>query len=126
MTKLHSKIFALKFSAFFIACYCCSLLQTEYAFSSVLAAATVGFIGSFYHFSRWVEKQGIHAVIYAGAFAGMCSQEYLSSAQYVLLVSFIGAALYLITLPHFKGFGGKLGTIAFISTLFLVAIKSIW
>jgi hypothetical protein len=126
MMKLHSKIFALKFSAFFIACYCCSLLQTHYAFSPVMAAATVGFIGSFYHFSHWVEKQGIHAIIYAGAFAGMCSPEYLSSPQYVLLVSFIGAGLYLITKSHLRGFGGKLGTIAFISTVVLAALRSVW
>lgn len=109
-----------------MACYTCNLLQTSYKFSPVLAAATVGFTGSFYHFSKWVEKQGIHAVIYAGAFAGMCSPEYLSSPQYVFLVSFIGAALYLISKPHLKGFGGKLGTIAFISTVFLVALRSLW
>lgn len=126
MMKLHSKIFALKFSAFFIACYSCSLLQTHYGFSAVMAAASVGFIGSFYHFSHWVEKQGIHAVLYAGAVSGMCSPQYLSSPQYVLLVSFIGVGLYLVSKPHLTGFGGKLGTIAFISTVMLVALRGLW
>ena len=126
MIRQHSQIFIIKFSAFFIACYCCSLLQTQFAFSAVLATATVGFVGSFYHFSRWVEKQGIHAVIYSGAFAGMCSPKYLSSPQYVALVSVIGAAIYLFTKPHLRGFGGKLGAIAFVSTLLLVALRSLW
>ena len=126
MMKSYSKIFTLKFCAFFIACYSCSLLQTHFHFSAVMAAATVGFVGSFYPFSRWVEKQGIHAVMYAGAFAGMCSPEYLSAPAYVMIVSFFGATLYLLTRSHLHGFGGKLGTIAFVSTLFLVALRSLW
>lgn len=126
MIKSHSKIFAIKFCAFFIACYSCNFLQTTYNFSPVLAAAVVGFVGSFYHFSKIVEKEGIHAIIYAGAFAGMCSPEYLSSPQYTLFVSVIGSIIYLFGKPHLAGFGGKLGTIAFLSTLFLVASRRLW
>lgn len=126
MIKLYSRVFAIKFCAFFIACYCCNILQTIYGFSPVLAAATVGFLGSFYHFSKWVEKQGIHAIIYAGAFTGMCAPEYLSSPQYVLFVSVIGSFLYLFSKPYLVGFGGKLGIIAFISTLFLFASRRLW
>jgi len=34
-----------------------------------------------------------------------------------LLVSVIVAAIYILALPVFKGFGGKLGSIAFVSML---------
>ncbi|MBA2405932.1 MAG: hypothetical protein H0V66_14240, partial [Bdellovibrionales bacterium] len=101
-------------------------LQTAFQFSPVLASATVGFVGSFYHFSSWIEKRGIHAVIYAGSFAGMCSQEYLSGHQYIIFISVVGSALYLFTKPHLNGFGGKMGAIAFVSSLILILSRNLW
>lgn len=120
------KIFSIKFTAFFLATLTCYILQVDYGFSPVLAAAAIGFCGSFIHFSRWVEKSGIHAVIYAGSFAGMCSPKYLSSPSSILIISLFGSCIYLVSKSHFKGFGGKLGTIAFLSSLFLIGLRQIW
>lgn len=120
------KLFIIKFFAFYLACLTCTTLQSSFGFSPVLASALVGFTGSFYHFSSWVEKRGIHAVIYAGSFAGMCSQENLSGHEHIVFISLVGAGLYLISKPHLNGFGGKLGTIAFVSSILLVLTRSLW
>lgn len=114
------KIFAIKFTAFFLACYSCYILQFDFHFSPVFASATVGFLGSF------LEKKDLHTVIYAGSFAGMCSLKYLSAPQYIVFISLVGAGLYLVTKPHAKGFGGKLGTIAFLSSVILLALRQVW
>jgi hypothetical protein len=117
------KVFIIKFTAFYFACLLCFTLQTSFGFSPVLSSALIGFAGSFYWFSTEVEKSGIHAVIYAGSFAGMASVKYLTGTGHILLISLIGTSLYLWSKPHLKGFGGKLGTIAFISTLIMIIIQ---
>ncbi len=119
-------IFVLKFFAFYFGCFSCVLLQTQFHYSPVLSAASVGLIGSFYPFSIIVEKERIKAIIYSGAFAGMCAPEHLVRHEYILLISLLGTVVYLISRPHFNGFGGKLGTIAFISSLFLILMKGLW
>jgi hypothetical protein len=119
-------VFLLKFLSFYLGCFSSVLLQTQFRLSAVLSAAIVGFVGSFYPFSRFVLKGKIRAIIYAGAFAGMCAPEHLIRHEYILLISLLGTGIYFIGRPHFDGFGGKLGTIAFISSLFLLLIKGLW
>ena len=126
MANRHLKIFTIKFLAFYLACLTCSTLQTYFGFSPVLSSALVGFVGTFYHFSSWIEKRGIHAVIYAGSFAGMCSQEHLSGHAQIVFISLVGSSLYLTTKTHLQGFGGKLGTIAFVSSVLLILTKDLW
>lgn len=120
------RIFWLKFFFFYLGCFSCSYLQTHFGTSPVLAAASVGLIGSFYHFSKPVQKEQIHGVIYAGCFAGMCAPEHLIAHKNILLVSLIGTLIYFSIKKHFNGFGGKLGTIAFISSLCLIFLKELW
>jgi len=120
------KLFIVKFLAFYLACLACTTLQSSFGLSPILSAAFVGFIGTFYHFSSWIEKKGIHAIIYAGSFAGMCSPEYLSGHEQMVFISLVGSSLYLISKPYLNGFGGKLGTIAFVSSLLLVLSRTIW
>ena len=116
------RLYLLKFTAFFLGCYSCFLLQTEAGLSPVLASALTGFAGSFLHFPAFFERKGLHSAIYAGTFAGMCSHSLISSTLHVVILSLIGAATYLLAQPHLNGFGGKLGTISFISSiLFLIA-----
>lgn len=117
---MNARIFLLKFIAFFIGCFLCTYLQKEFGFSPVLASAVVGFVGTFYHFSSAVENSGIHSVIYAGSFAGMCSLDNLPTHWHVFFISVIGTFLYLLLKPHMTGFGGKLGVIALLSSLIVV------
>jgi len=116
------KVFLIKLAAFYFACLLCYTLQTTFGFSSILSAALIGFTGSFCWFSKDVEKSGIHAVIYAGSFAGMASPEYLSGFGHIFIISLVGTSLYLWSKPHLSGFGGKLGTVAFISTMLMIII----
>lgn len=118
------KIFAIKLLAFYLACLSCFLLQTTFGFSPVLSSALIGFVGSFYWFSKKVEKSGIHAIIYAGSFAGMASPHYLNGPGHIFLVSLLGTSIYLWSEPRLNGFGGKLGTISFAATLLIILLQS--
>ncbi len=114
------KLYLYKFSFFYIACLSCWLLQTQFDFSPVLASALIGFAGSFY------PNSGVQAVLYAGSFAGMCAPEHLASEYAIFGISVFGSSLYLFSKPHLKGFGGKLGTIAFISSVIIILSRSLW
>ncbi|MCK5731887.1 MAG: hypothetical protein KAH13_02640, partial [Tenericutes bacterium] len=54
--------------------------------------------------------------VYCGSFAGMVSVALFGFAE-VLVLALICAFIYNLTKPLFKGYGGKLGTIAFMSSL---------
>jgi len=53
---------------------------------------------------------------YCGSFVGMTSELLLSNYQEVALASFIAGIVFFLTSDTFNGFGGKLGTIALLST----------
>lgn len=114
------KLYLLKFSAFYFACLTCWILQTQFGFSPVLSSALIGFSGSF------VPHKGVQAVIYAGSFAGMCSPEYLNTDGTIFVMSIVGSSVYLFSKPHFTGFGGRLGTIAFISSVVVIMTRNLW
>lgn len=117
---MNPRLFALKFVAFYAGCFFCIYLQKEFQLSPVLASSLVGFAGSFYQFSKIVEKSGIHAVIYSGSFAGMCSLDNLPTHLHVFTISIIGTLFYFLLKSHLTGFGGKLGVIALLSSLVMV------
>lgn len=120
------KLFFLKFIAFLGGSFFCFFLQKELNYIPVLAAAVTGFLGSFLHFPKIYEKKGLHNAIYAGSFAGMCSEEIIHHPILLVPLSLIGTFFYLSTLSRANGFGGKLGTIAFLSSFILLVIESIW
>jgi hypothetical protein len=109
VTRLYLK----KFAAFYAGCLSCYLLQRNAHLSAVLASALVGVVGTL------IPSAGIQAAIYSGSFAGMCSQELLNGQMQVLFLAALGAALYLFAKPHFTGLGGKLGAVAFVSSVCL-------
>lgn len=75
----------------------------------VLASAVVGLIGA------WTFKP-YAAAIYCGSFIGMACSQIFSNPLYLLGASLISAAIFILSLQLFVGFGGKLGFIAFIGT----------
>ena len=118
MATTRMKTFSLTLLAFYLACLSCWLLQTSIGMSPVLSAALVGFLGSF--------VSVFASVIYAGAFAGMCSHEYLSGHFHIVFISLAGSVIYILSKPYLNGFGGKLGVIAFLSSLLLVLTRGLW
>ena len=120
------KLYVLKFMAFFAGCYACYFFQVAGGQSAVVSAALVGFICSFLHFPKLYEKKGLHAAIFSGGLAGMCSRATLESPLHVCLLSLIGAGIYVLARPHADGIGGKLGTIAFLSCAIFFLARGVW
>lgn len=110
---------------FYLGCLMCYTLQVEAGLTPVISAALTGLFGSFIHFPRFYERKGLQALIYAGAFAGMCSREILSNHTDVITLSSIGAAIYLLSRPFGNGFGGRLGTIAFVASLLFFFLRQV-
>ena len=114
---------ALAFSLGSLSCYC---LQRYFQFQSITAAATVGFLGSYLHFPKYYEKKGLHSALYAGAFLAMTSMSILTGPLDVFIISLIGTGLYLLSKPFANGIGGKLGTIAFLSSIIFFMARGLW
>ncbi|WP_209438564.1 hypothetical protein [Pseudoalteromonas neustonica] len=119
-----TKFFILKYIAFFMGSIACYNLHTQFMVPVVIASCLTGLIGSFIPFPK---SSGNHpyAAIYAGSFAGMCSQGLISSYWELAIISLIGAILYVLTTKLFTGFGGRLGSIAFVSVALFVLAKGI-
>jgi len=80
----------------------------------VIASSGVGLVG--FIFMRKYE-----VALYCGSFAGMVSISLFSFME-VLVLALICAFIYILSKPIFKGYGGKLGTIAFMSSLIVHSI----
>lgn len=118
--KKYSLKLIYKFCAFFLGCFSTFFIATNFDLSAVIVSAAVGLLSTFIP----IDKK-YHTVIYSGSFAGMCSQSILTSYNQIFILSFIGAILYLSLASHFKGLGGKLGTIAFLSVALTYLIGSL-
>ena len=117
------KLFTTKVIAFYVGCFACYFLQKELHFTAVTAAACIGLSGSFLHFPRFYERNGLHAALYSGAFAGMTSLTLLRNPMDVFILSLFCAILFITSRPFANGFGGRLGTIAFISSAFFFVMR---
>ncbi|EQC45997.1 hypothetical protein [Bacteriovorax sp. Seq25_V] len=122
---MGKKKFIVKFSAFFLGCYCCVLLREYFGLNAVISSCLVGLFGTFLPVQKFGNKSRIEAAIYAGSFAGMCSAGVLSGALQIFLLSILGGTFFLLTENILHGLGGKLGTIAFISVSLVYLIKGI-
>ncbi len=84
--------------------------------SIVLASCLIGLFGHF--LARKYE-----AAIYCGSFAGMVSVILFGFFE-VLVLALICAFIYILTKPLLSGYGGKLGAIAFMSSLIVHSLFS--
>lgn len=82
--------------------------------SVVLASTLVGLLGGLF-----LKKYQV--ALYCGSFAGMVSLSLFGFVE-VSILSLVCAFIYIMTKPLFKGYGGKLGTIAFMSSLIVHSI----
>jgi hypothetical protein len=80
----------------------------------VLASSFTGLLGYFF-----IRKRDV--AIYCGSFAGMVSVSLFGFLE-VTVLAIICAFIFILTKPLFKGYGGKLGTIAFMSSLIVHSI----
>jgi hypothetical protein len=75
----------------------------------VIASCTIGIAAHFL-------LRKFETPIYCGSFAGMASFALFSYSE-VFVLALVCGIVYVLTKPILKGYGGKLGTIAFISSL---------
>ncbi len=97
----------------FVSLICAALvtytLKVNVGISPVVSAALVGLIGSLI--------LPAHAVsIYCGSFVGMTSSRLLITHSELGFAAIAAGILFLLTDRIFRGFGGKLGSIAFVGT----------
>jgi hypothetical protein len=100
-----------------------SLLQRKYGLSAVVASSLVGLLGACV--GSLASDVHLPAAVFAGSFAGMTA----IAVAPLLAIAIAGAgagALYalVITFDVFPGYGGRLGTVAFISTLCMMWIAT--
>lgn len=117
------KLYLAKFGAFYLGCLACYLLQTEAHFGAVLSSALLGFLVTFIPFPVAIDRRGLLIAFFAGTFAGMSSPEIIHHSGHVFLISLLGAGIYLLLKPYFNGFGGKMGAIAWISTVLFILMQ---
>ncbi|MDD0852043.1 hypothetical protein HBN50_03000 [Halobacteriovorax sp. GB3] len=117
------KRFIIKLLCFFCGCSLCFVLHTKFDVSAVVASCIVGLFGTFIPLSKLGNVKDIQNAVYAGSFAGMCSAGVLTHFSQIFFLSLLGASFYLLTIDLFKGYGGKLGTIAFISVSLVYLLK---
>lgn len=106
--------------------WACLYLQIKYSLSSVLSAALVGFFGSWLPSSKNYDYKKVIAALYTGTFSGMCSFQLFPDGGLIFLLGILTSIFYFLLADFFRGFGGKLGTIAFCSSLFFVGLLKLW
>ena len=90
---------------------------------AVIGSAVVGIVPGFFRmFFPGIAT--LSEVAFASSFAGMTDFKLLKENYYPILIGLIVGVVFFLSTPYFQGFGGKLGTIAFISVIvFLYMIK---
>lgn len=87
--------------------------------SPVVASCGVGLIGALIGY--WMKNEDLAMVIFAGSFVGMTTIS-IASLPIMLIAGLACGVLYVLAQPIFVGYGGKLGTIAFVSVAIVLAL----
>lgn len=103
----------------------CYSLTIYGGFDSVLSAGITGLLGSFL---PTIKKQSIYLkklppAIYCGAFVGMSNVNVMPSICSIVFAGLFTGIFYLLFRNLFLGFGGRLGTIAFIGVMITLLIR---
>mmetsp|Transcript_30158 Transcript_30158/g.39729 ORF Transcript_30158/g.39729 Transcript_30158/m.39729 type:complete len:352 (-) Transcript_30158:106-1161(-) len=97
----------------------------------VTASSVIGLFGSAISFGlggrHSVFAKDASLAIYTGSFVGMSSSNRIPNYSGFLLVGFLAGSIHIGFLGIFTGgYGGKLGTIAFLSTLLFQVLLPVW
>lgn len=101
-----------------------TFLLHKYGFSVVVSSCIIGLIGA--AIGHFTKSTHLPLVIFAGTFVGMTSTT-IGTIPLIIAGGVLVGIIYQTSLKIFTGFGGRLGTIAFISTVLayylLVAVR---
>jgi hypothetical protein len=91
---------------------------------AVIGSAAIGIIPGFLSMF-FPLLSTLSEVAFASSFAGMTEFKLIKEEYYAVLIGLIVGSVFFFSAPFFQGFGGKLGTIAFVSViLFLYVTKA--
>lgn len=79
----------------------------------VVASVCVGLAGSSLPAFGAINRTTLHACIYTGSFAGMCSGSMITGLHEVVNIGMATGVVALLFRDRFVGIGGKMGTMAF-------------
>ncbi len=100
-----------------LGCLACYYLQIYFSLSNVLSSILVGLVASFIPKFDFFDSNKAIAAIYCGSFASMSGLNYFRDFWSIFTLGLIVGLNFTICSPYFRGIGGKLGTIAFISAV---------
>ncbi|MER2063579.1 MAG: hypothetical protein ABS873_02940 [Alkalibacterium sp.] len=90
--------------------YITFIMNHQFGLGGVLASAAVG-LASVYTFKKYA------VAIYCGSFVGMACSLIFSNPLSFLFASLFAGLIFILAIDFFKGYGGKLGFIAFCGTV---------
>ncbi|MTI95987.1 MAG: hypothetical protein FH749_10975 [Firmicutes bacterium] len=91
-------------------------LNTQVGLGPVAASGIVGLLAAV------LLTPELAVATYTASFAGMSSLAVLGSLPMVLMTGLLVGGIFIIALPVYQGFGGKLGTIAACAVLLTVFV----
>lgn len=115
----------LLFLAAGLGCYACYFLRTEFGVSPVLASVLVCLLASFVSFFRALKTLNVSIMqaVYAGSFTGMISLHHIKNSVDICILCALVGASFLVCSPFCKGFGGKLGAVAFLASVVFYGLR---
>lgn len=101
------------------------LIHETYPIGAVVGSSLVGLTFGLILPNVFDNGVSLSVALFCGTFIGMSTASKLSTRISVIIASLIGAIIYLYTAPYFAGLGGKLGLIAFGSTIATAGIYNL-
>jgi hypothetical protein len=93
-------------------------LNHRFKLGPVLASGLVGILGGLFFRFLYPELAGIlTAAIYSSSFVGMSSEHRFPNISALVLAGLVVGVVFIMSIPYFGGVGGKIGTVAFVSSL---------
>ena len=89
----------------------------------IIASAGVGYVGSYLPKTKAYDHEMAKACIYSGSFATIGGEQICEDLWQVLFLSLILGGFFLVFKSSFRGFGGKLGSLAFCAVVFFLILK---
>jgi hypothetical protein len=114
------------FLAIFFGCASSWWLQQRFYLSSILCCALLGLAASLLPKKYFNQSLNYPSLIYLGSFIAMSSRALLPGMIDVLLASSLATGIFYWTKSLCVGWGGRLGSIAFIASLILWWGGKIW
>lgn len=100
-------------------------LNSLHKLSAVMDSSLLGLVFGLILPNVLPNGQSLAVALFCGTFIGMSTTSKLSSKISVLIASIIGTIIFLYIAPYFAGLGGKLGLIAFGSTITTAGIYNL-